>query len=70
MLEIFKTNIEDTSDARMIIDRLHRNFPGNSIHIDLHDCDKILRVQGEHFPVDQIIAHVKASGFDCTVLEN
>lgn len=69
MIEVFKTNVGEVSQAKRMIDILLENFPGNKINFDLHDCDKILRVEGENFEIENIIMLVTQHGFVCSVLE-
>jgi hypothetical protein len=69
MVEVFKTNIEETVQAVKIVDLLLEHFPGNKINFDLHDCDKILRVEGKSFCVENIITLVIKNGFSCKSLE-
>ncbi len=45
------------------------NFPESKINFDLHDCDKILRVEGGDVAVSKVIAVVKENGFTCAVLD-
>ena len=68
MVEIFKTNVDDHSQAKQIITLLNHHFPAFMINFDLHDCDKILRVKGESIPVDEIVTIVSKNGFHCSVL--
>jgi len=68
MVEIFKTNVDDHSQAQQIIVLLNYHFPTFMINFDLHDCDKILRVKGESIPVPEIESIVSAQGFHCCVL--
>ena len=69
MVEIFKTNVDDHSQAQQIIALLKHHFPAFFINFDLHDCDKILRVKGESIPINEIEGLVSANGFQCRVLE-
>jgi hypothetical protein len=69
MIEVFKTNIRRVSQARKLINLLLQHFPGSRINIDMHDCDKILRVEAAHFVPAAIILLVKKHGFVCSVLE-
>lgn len=69
MIEIFKTNVEESCHAKNVIALLLQHFPGSRINFDLHDCDKILRVDGEDFAIEKVIGLVAESGFDCVVLE-
>jgi hypothetical protein len=69
MIEIFKTNVEEAWHAKNVVALLVQHFPGRKINFDLHDCDKILRVEGESFAADRVIGLVAESGFTCVVLE-
>ncbi len=69
MVEVFKTNVHKISHANRLINLLLQQFPGNKINFDMHDCDKILRIEGQNFITGKIIRIVKESGFTCAVLE-
>jgi len=69
MIEVFKTNVEKTNDANNIISVLLEHFPNSRINFDLHDCDKILRVEGRDFSTDRVIILLKENGFHCSILE-
>jgi hypothetical protein len=69
MIEVFKTDVEEVYHAKNVIALLLQHFPGSKINFDLHDCDKILRVEGENFVVEKVIGLVAESGFTCNVLE-
>ena len=69
MIEVFKTNVEEACHAKNIIALLLQHFPGSKINFDLHDCDKILRVEGENFIAEKVIGLVAENGFSCMVLE-
>ena len=59
MIEVFKTNIKKASKAKRLIGLLAHHFPGSKVNIDLHDCDKILRIEGQHFLVTKNYAAYK-----------
>jgi len=69
MIEVFKTNVEKTNDANSIVALLLEHFPGSKINFDLHDCDKILRVEGKDFSNDKVMTLLRKSGFYCEILE-
>lgn len=69
MIEVFKTNVETTSDANNIVQMLLQHFPGSRINFDLQDCDKILRVEGSNFSTDKIMLLLNKNGFCCEILE-
>lgn len=68
MVEIFKTNVDNKSQAEQIISLLKLHFPSYSINFDLQDCDKILRVKGFSIPITEIERFVIMIGFQCSVL--
>lgn len=69
MIEVFKTNVEEATHAKNLVALLLQHFPASRINIDLHDCDKILRVEGDDFIPEKVIGLVKENGFTCHVLE-
>jgi hypothetical protein len=44
MIEVFRTNVKDRSQANMLINQIHKSFGGYTANFDLEDCDRILRV--------------------------
>lgn len=69
MIEVFKTNIQYTEQAELIIKKLLEYFPNQKINFDLEDCDKILRLEGDFMHIDVIIDVLKHNGFDCEFLD-
>lgn len=69
MIEVFKTDVQNTGEAKIIIAMLHQHFPASRINFDLNDCDRILRVEGNDFCTETIILLMKENGFHCTILE-
>jgi hypothetical protein len=43
-IEVFKTNITNSQQAKCLIEAIRIAFPCYSVNVDLDDCDKILRV--------------------------
>lgn len=70
MIEVFKTNVKDEVQSRVLINLLHKTFPGFKANFDLDDCDKILRVCGIANPLQafQIINLLKDFGIRAEVL--
>ena len=68
MVEVFKTNVQEVTQADNIIALLRKHFPASKINIDMHDCDKVLRVEGKDFIPVKIMALVEEHGFNCTPL--
>jgi len=69
MVEVFKTDIKSTSDAHNLVEMLVQQLPGSRINFDLHDCDNILRVEGNDFSADAVVNLLSKKGFHCEVLE-
>ena len=69
MVEIFKTNVQEKTEAQEIVALLTFHFPESKINFDLHDCDKILRVEAGHVPVGEVMSLVHQNGFWCDVLD-
>jgi hypothetical protein len=69
MIEVFKTNIEESAKAEKVLGMLQSHFPGYNITFDLEDCDRILRVEGNGLKPEIIAEIVITAGFDCRTLE-
>jgi hypothetical protein len=69
MVEVFKTNVQERLQAESLVAVLLQQFPLYRINFDLHDCDKILRVEGEDIPQHSIIRAIAERGYQCVVLE-
>ena len=69
MVEVFKTNVQETEQAELLIDLLRQHFPGSKINFDLDDCDKVLRIEGIDFITGNVIDALKQQGFMCNLLE-
>lgn len=68
MVEVFKTDVMEISQAARIIRKLRQHVPNSNINFDLEDCDRILRVEAEDIPVQNIIKLLNNSGYQCEVL--
>jgi hypothetical protein len=69
MIEVFKTNVQEICAVQILTALLLEHFPGYKINFDLHDCDKILRLEGETISASKVISVVKENGFTCSVLD-
>jgi hypothetical protein len=45
MVEVFKTNVTDSSLAGLLVSEINRSIGGYTANFDLSDCDRILRVK-------------------------
>ena len=65
---VFKTNVTEFDEARIISKILLSNFPGSDISFDLGDCDKVLRIKHYGNFVSLVIEIVEQHGFNCEEL--
>lgn len=68
MVEVFRTNVHEVMNSRILIQKLLEHWPDNKINFDLEDCDKILRVEGKNILSCKIIELLNATGYSCEVL--
>jgi hypothetical protein len=70
MIEVFKTNVEHSFHADMLVDEIHQTFSDYSANFDLEDCDKILRVENSDGVIEPsaLIDLLKNFGFYAEVL--
>lgn len=69
MIEIFKTNVQNKTQAKKIISLLNQMFSEAKINFDLSDCDKILRIDGiKKLHTQDIVNDLNKRGFKCEIL--
>jgi len=69
MIEVFTTNVQEEGEAKLLVDELQKHFPQTRINIDMHDCDKVLRLEGKDVLTEKVMLLVEERGFACKVLE-
>lgn len=69
MIEIFKTNVQTTTESVAVMEHLSRQFPNYSINFDLEDCDRILRIEADEVVCGTVSECVSKLGFSCIALE-
>jgi hypothetical protein len=69
MVEVFKTNVQKKKQSQKLLTALREAFPSSKVNIDLTDCDKVLRIEGEQLESPSIMILVKKHGFKCEALE-
>ncbi len=69
MVEVFKTNVQEFSEAQKLVALLRKHFPDTRINFDLDDCDKVLRVEGNNLRIEKVMHLVMEKGFVCIVLD-
>ncbi len=67
MVEVFKTNVADKEVADMLRESLEQ-FPACKINFDLHDSDRILRLEGDDICTATVTDLLQTEGFDCELL--
>lgn len=69
IVEVFKTNVETSEQARHLVDLIQDQFPACKVNFDLDDCDRILRVKSTGFvPENSLIEILRLQGFDAAIL--
>jgi hypothetical protein len=69
MVEVFKTNVQEKTQSKMLLSILSEAFPSFKINLDLSDRDKVLRVEGDNMEALPIMILVKEYGFTCEILD-
>jgi len=66
---VFKTNVKDINQVRKISSHI-RNINGVlKWNIDLHDCDKVLRVEADGLSPHSIEEIIQRAGYFCKELD-
>lgn len=65
MIKVFKTNIDSLIQADLVKNSLLMKFPDFTIHFDLEDCDRILRIEGSYYTAEDISSCLEKHGFNC-----
>jgi hypothetical protein len=68
MTEVFKTNVQEVEQSKLIVGKLLEHFPNSAINFDLEDCDKILRIHAHSISNNKIIELLDSYGYHCEVL--
>jgi hypothetical protein len=69
MIGIFKTNIATQEDKQNIIHAIRSQFEVGHCHVDLEDCDKVLRITELKVEENAVINFVQQQGFNCEILD-
>jgi hypothetical protein len=72
MIEVFKTNLNDTTHANDVLHKIHVTFPEYQANFDLEDCDRILRVRNLSGDVDSyfVICMLNRLGWNAEILSD
>lgn len=69
MIYVFKTSVKTRLQARSLKPHLEKLLPNSKWNFDLHDCDKILRIDSEENIVFPIKTLLNDQNFHCEELE-
>ncbi|GGH63214.1 hypothetical protein HNQ91_002576 [Filimonas zeae] len=65
MVQVFYTSITNETSKSLIAPMLNSLVGRQNWHIDLGDCDKVLRIETGHDYSLEIITAIQNLGFDC-----
>jgi hypothetical protein len=68
MVEIFKTDVQETLKRDHLLERLRSEIIDCKINFDLEDCDRILRVEGQQIAISKVLELMKKEGHFCELL--
>ena len=63
-VEVFRTNVSTAWAAMQLLYIVHDICPGAIISLDLADCDRVLRVEGQNLSVRKMLACLHDAGID------
>jgi hypothetical protein len=71
-VEVFKTSVNDTHEAGLIVQEIQRSFSGCRANFDLEDCDHVLRVLCTEDIIESsdVITLVNKYGFSAAELDD
>lgn len=53
MVKVYKTNVDEHSMAKLIMEAIRKKLPGSDPSFDLEDSDKVLRVECRSGNIDE-----------------
>ena len=63
-VEAFKTNVDETHEARELVKLISERFSFAHVNFDLHDCDNVLRVvYQEHGELELLQQFMSGRGY-------
>lgn len=70
MIEVFKTDVDCTAHAGVLVDIIQDLFPHYRANFDLQDCDRILRVVSTDGPIEaeRLVQLVRTYGYSAELL--
>lgn len=68
MVEVFKTNIQEAFQSKIVTAILEAHFPEYKVNFDLDDCDRILRIEADEVNQNSVKTVLSERGYICEVL--
>ena len=69
MIEVFKTNVTGSRQAKKLVEIIEINFDGYRANFDLSDCDRVLRIEARNsIATDPVVHLLKDHGVIAEVL--
>ena len=69
MIYVFKTSVKTQSQVKKLQPHINSMLPNEKWNFDLHDCDKILRIDSEQNIVCEITGLLNVHNFRCEELD-
>lgn len=69
MIYVFKTSVKTKKQVKQLRPHINRILPNQQWNFDLHDCDKILRIDSDKQVVTAITSVLHAHQFHCEELQ-
>lgn len=69
MIYVFKTTVKRKTEVKKLEPHLNKMLVHEKWNFDLHDCDKILRIESEKNIVSEITDLLICHKFECAELE-
>jgi hypothetical protein len=65
---VFKTNLQQADDVERVTITMNEEQRILKWTVDREDCDKVLRVESDHIPADEVAALIRQAGYSCEEL--
>lgn len=67
---VFRTSMQLEHDVKKVSCLMNNEHRIQRWNVDLHDCDKVLRIETDSLEVDEVIQLVTQAGYYCEELED
>lgn len=68
LVEVFKTNVHNKQEARVLIEKIYQRFELKHVNFDLEDCDRILRIEGDVIDPEDVLRFLNLQGVSAEIL--